>query len=174
MLSLAAAPDGTSVFVGGKFTTANGAPAGGIVKLDAATGATVPGFTMSTNGWVQDMKVNGSRLFLSGTFSTMKATSRTGFGAVNATTGSIDANVAPVFSDPISNTLQVQKFDVTPDGSRAVALGHVLQGRQPAAAVPGGARPDHHSGIRRPMEPAAHPGHVSPDRELPAGGRHLP
>ena len=31
--------------------------------------------------------------------------------------------MAPVFSDPISNTLQVQKFDITPDGSRAVALG---------------------------------------------------
>ena len=123
VLSLVAAPDGTSVFVGGKFSTVNGVAAASIVKLDAASGQTVAGFKAGTNGWVQDMKVSGSRLFLSGTFSTLKAVARTGFGAVNVTSGGLDANVVPVFSDPISNTLQVQKFDITPDGTRAVVLG---------------------------------------------------
>ncbi len=123
VLSLAAAPDGTSVFVGGKFTHVNGVAIGGIVKLDAASGHTITGFTASTNGWVQDLKITGTRLFLSGTFTSLKATARTGFGAVNATSGNVDTNVAPAFSDPISNTLQVQKFDITPDGTRAVALG---------------------------------------------------
>lgn len=123
VLSLAAAPDGTSVFVGGKFTHTNGVPAGGIAKLDATSGQTVAGFTATTNGWAQDLKVRGSRLFLSGTFTTLNAVARTGFGAVDAATGVLDANVNPVFSDPVGNTLQVQKFDITADGSRAVALG---------------------------------------------------
>lgn len=123
VLALAPAPDGTAVFIGGKFKNVNGVAAGGIAKLNAATGQQVSGFSLGTNGWVQDLEVRGNRLFLSGTFSIIKALARSGFGAADATTGKVDPNVAPVFSDPVSNSLQVQKFDVTADGTRAVALG---------------------------------------------------
>ena len=173
VLSLAAAPDGTSVFVGGKFTTVNGTSAGGIVKLDVATGATVPEFTMSTNGWVQDMKVSASRLFLSGN--------------VQHDEGDEPHRIWRGRRDDRKDRRErgpgVQRSDQQhPSGTEvrhhtgrfacAVVLGTLLEGRQPAEAVPGGARPDHHSCVRRPVEPAAHGRHVS-GRELPTGGRHL-
>jgi len=122
--SLVAGPDGTSVFVGGKFKNVDGVYGGGITKLDAASGQRITTFNMTTNGWVLDMAVRGTKLFLGGTFTVFKATTRTYLGAVDVTTGKIDTNLNVTVADALRNGVSVQKLDVSPAGDRLVMLGN--------------------------------------------------
>jgi hypothetical protein len=122
--ALAPAADGRSVYVGGAFTTVNGAPARGFAELDTTTGQLVPGFKASADGRVYDIVLNGSRLFIAGGFSYVDGLPRANLAAVNPTTGALDPNVVIPFTTPRKGTAFIQKLDVSPDGSKLVALGN--------------------------------------------------
>jgi len=113
---------GSSLYVGGTFTSVNGAPnTRGLAKLDATTGAVDPAFVPPIPyGVVTDLRMVGSRLFVGGTFPKRLAALDPATGAdtryINLQiTGSVTSNAGPT---------QVYKFAVTPAGDRLVGVGN--------------------------------------------------
>lgn len=122
--TLAAGPDGGSVFAGGTFDTVNGQPEKRLVKLSLADGSIVPGFQAVLSGsWVEDSDVRGNTLYIGGAFTSVNGVTRGRFAAVNATTGAVDPNVALDFTDKRLGKLRVAHFDISPDGTKLVATG---------------------------------------------------
>jgi PKD domain/Malectin domain len=127
-------PAAGTVYVGGSFTTANGVAAKGLVLLNVSNGSRVAGFaTLTMNGIVNTVARAGSRLFLGGTFTTIGASPRGGIASFNATTGALDSFITSkvtvnhnwtATNGGAKGGVGVSKIDITPDGSRLVAIGN--------------------------------------------------
>jgi hypothetical protein len=126
--------DGTSIYVGGKFTSVGGNTAyKRVVKLTAA-GAVVSAFKAVPNKAVAEVVVRGSRVYVGGSFTSVKSgtitSTRSMLAALDSTTGAVVASVNVPFTgvyDPNNNgggTTNIARFDVSPDGTRLVALGN--------------------------------------------------
>jgi len=116
--AVAAAPDGRSVFAGGRFRTR-------LAKLDLSSGDPVAGFRAVVAGSsVEDLVVHGGRLYLGGGFLAVNGRPRFSLAAVDATTGAVDSALDVPFTEARAGRLRVEKFDVAPDGSRLVAVGN--------------------------------------------------
>ena len=119
--------EGTSVYIGGNFTTVNGVASAAVAKLDLATGALDSSFKSPFKGGrVSDMAMQDGNLVLAGTFPRrlMSVNPNTG-GVTNyiptslTVTGKlVGANNAP------SDSPQVFKFDISSDGQHLVAVGN--------------------------------------------------
>ena len=127
--TLAAAGDGTSVYVGGAFTTVNGTSHRKLVRLSVADGSAVAGFAPGVfDGKVNDLELLGSTLYVAGAFTAVGAASRTGLATVDATTGALTSRINLEFSG-VNNggTTAVSKIAVSQDGSRLVAIGNFAE-----------------------------------------------
>jgi len=122
--SLAVAPDGLHVFAGGSFTKINGVAQKSLVKLRLSDGARITAFKGKTNARVKDMAVSGGRLYIGGTFKTANGVTRSALAAVDPVTGALSADVNLAFTGPRNGTVNIDKFDISPDGSRLVAIGN--------------------------------------------------
>ncbi len=119
------ATDGTWLFVGGRFTTVNGATKNRITKLNAATGAP-NSWHGNANGHVEDIVLVAGRLYVGGSFTTLKGISRSRLGAFTISNGQVDAELNLAVSRPGwtgSNDTKVLRLDVSSDGSRVVIAG---------------------------------------------------
>jgi hypothetical protein len=125
VLALLPAPDGT-VYAAGAFNTVNGISRRKVVKLNINTGAVITAFNANTGGFVHDMALSGNRLFVSGSFTAIRGVPVQGLAAVDPTTGTPDASYLNfTFTDSRTGANErVLNIDVTPDGSRMVAIGH--------------------------------------------------
>lgn len=124
--ALASAGDGRSVFVGGGFTSVDGTTANRVVRLDVTSGARIAGFSApKISAAVRDLKVVGSRLYISGGFKTVGGQSRGAMASLDAGTGALTGVLNIPFSG-VNNggSTTVDKFDVSPDGSRIMAIGN--------------------------------------------------
>lgn len=122
--TLAAGPDGQSVFAGGTFDTVNGQSEKRLVKLSLADGSIVPGFHAALMGsWVEDSDVRGNTLYIAGAISSVDGVARGRLAALNATTGAVDPDLALDFTDKRAGKLRVAHFDISPDGTKLVATG---------------------------------------------------
>ena len=125
--TLAAAPGGSAVFVGGQFATVNGVNVKRLVKLNLADGSIDSTFDPVISGsWVEDSEVLGTDLYIGGAFSAVDGATRGRFAAVNVNTGAVDPNVNVAFATKRQGTLRVAHFDISPDGTRLVATGTFL------------------------------------------------
>jgi hypothetical protein len=115
----AMASDGTSLFIGGAFTTVNGVSKRGLAKINLSNGTIDTNF-MATSGPVDDMVIVGSRLYIVGEFNTVNGQTRTRAAAVNTTTGVLD----PTFNPEIDG--RVMTVAASPDGSRIYIGGNFL------------------------------------------------
>ena len=117
--------DGTSIFVGGQFSSIGGVSRSRVARIQVSNGAVLPFNAGAINAVVRDLKVVGSRLWIAGLFSKVKGNAQPALATVNATTGAFDpymsAKIAGVHNKGTTNVI---KFDVTPDGSRLVAVGN--------------------------------------------------
>jgi hypothetical protein len=105
VFALAAAPDGSVLFVGGEFTKVNGERRPALVALDPRTGATVDRFATSvrplgtTAPRVHTLEVAGNRLYLGGRFGQVRAkgaaAEASGAARVRLRTGRPDTRWAP-------------------------------------------------------------------------------
>jgi PKD repeat protein len=126
-----AGPDGT-VYLGGTFATVNGTTARNLAQVSLATGARVPAFAPSgVNGAVNDLDLAGGRLYLGGFFNAVQGAPHGGLATVNPTTGAVDeflgVDVGVNHNWPTGPTraaVGVKDLDVSPDGSRLVAIGN--------------------------------------------------
>ncbi|PZS34803.1 MAG: hypothetical protein DLM59_04050 [Pseudonocardiales bacterium] len=106
---------GTSLYVGGEFTTVNGAGRRGLAKIDATTGLLDPNFkpVVVSSGFVKEVRLVNNRLIIGGSFPKKLA-------AVNPTTGAdtgyVNLSIGGAY---------VYRFAVDPAGTRLVALGNL-------------------------------------------------
>lgn len=70
------------------------------------------------------MAVSGGRLYIGGTFATVNGVARSALAAVDPVTGVLSNDVNLAFTGPRTGTVNVDKFDITPDGSRLIAIGN--------------------------------------------------
>jgi hypothetical protein len=118
----ALAPDGLgNLYVAGTFTSVNGVARRGIAKINATTGALVPGFNAHlTAGNVTQVRLSRGRLIIGGTFPERLA-------ALNPTTGAntgyIDLDITGRLADN-SGPTKVYRFALNPAGTRLVAVGN--------------------------------------------------
>jgi hypothetical protein len=87
---------GDTVYAGGNFTQVRG-PGGSptlarsrLAAFDIQTGAVRTGFSADTNGIVRALVTDGSRLFVGGSFTTIKGVSRSRVAAVDLATGAVN------------------------------------------------------------------------------------
>lgn len=113
-----------AVFVGGEFTTANGVPRPGLVKLDASTGEVRTRFRPRfVGGDVTELQMVGRHLIVGGAFpGKLRALNpRTG-----GDTGFIRVNVTGRTADN-SGPTKVYRFSINPAGTRLVAIGNFTE-----------------------------------------------
>lgn len=132
------AGDGVSVFVGGQFSAVDGvARTNRIARINVATGQVMTSFrSPGFDNIVTDLHVANGRLYVGGYFKTVGGAPRVGLVALDPTTGAVTNHLdqvtftdvfrdSPTASIPSGNRgVGVEKFSMTPDGSRLVAIGN--------------------------------------------------
>jgi hypothetical protein len=127
--SIAAAPDGSSIIVAGRFRTINGATQRSLAMLDV-NGTTVSTFKGKTNGYVNKVLVRDSRVVAGGRFSTVNGVARSNLAVMDATTGALDTgftlNVTEgrTKSNGTVTKPHVQEMDADVAGDRLVVIGN--------------------------------------------------
>jgi hypothetical protein len=119
--------DGTTAYVGGRFSNMSGAKrTKRLVRMNATTGITDPAFrSPGFDGTVKNVVLRNGLLYVGGNFRTVGAESRTLLTAVDPSTGTPSSKVALTFSQArVGSNLQVIAFDITPDGSQLYAAGN--------------------------------------------------
>lgn len=121
-LSIAASPDGRTIYVGGDFTSAAGT--GGtsatryrVAAFDATTGAMKGAIQPVANAAVRAIVATSSTVYLGGNFDKIGSTVRYRVAAINASTGELLPFVAN------AQQAQVEGMALTPDGSKLVLAG---------------------------------------------------
>jgi PKD repeat protein len=82
---VAAAPDGSRIYVGGTFTSANGQARKRIAAYDTATGALVSSFAPNVSGTVKAITVTSSAVYFGGSFTAVGSATREKLAAVSPT-----------------------------------------------------------------------------------------
>ncbi|WP_236830752.1 PKD domain-containing protein [Blastococcus sp. KM273128] len=128
--AVAAGPDGT-VYLGGTFNSLNGAASRNLVQVSLATGERTGFRAGNINGAVNDLALAGGRLYVAGVFSTVGGVPHNGLATVHPTTGALDEYMGiDVFENhnwprgTARASVGVSKIDISPDGSRLVAIGN--------------------------------------------------
>jgi hypothetical protein len=113
---------GSNVYIGGSFTTANGATHKNLVEVDGTTGLPVAAFanSLKPNKAVRGLAVSpAGNLYVGGAFTTPRR-----FAAeVNATTGTLIPAFAPVISNSFGTSAEVRAVAVNPSGTRVILGG---------------------------------------------------
>jgi PKD repeat protein len=129
--AIAASPDGQSLYVGGAFSTVNGATARKVAKISTTTGVKDPIYSGGANGRVNDLKLSRGRLIIAGQFSNVKAVARAEVASLDPTTGDVTADIADTFAGIHNPTARggaqasaITKFAVDPAGNKLVAIGN--------------------------------------------------
>lgn len=114
--TVAASPDGSRIYVGGDFTTANGQVRNRIAAYDTATNKLVASFAPVIDGSVRTISATNSTVYVGGQFTNINGLHRVRLAAINASNGSL-TSWAP------SADYTVSAMVLTPDGSRLIVGG---------------------------------------------------
>ena len=116
VLAVSVSPDGSRVYVGGDFTTANGVTHNRIAAYSTATGKLIAAFSPTLTNRVNTIFATNSTVYVGGAFGSANGTGRDGLAAFNASNGALLAwNPAP--------DSEVTAMTLTPDGSRLIVGG---------------------------------------------------
>ena len=115
------ASDGSSLYIGGTFTSVNGVARRGVAKLNPTTGTVDTGFNAGlASGKVTELALVGGRLLAGGTFPGK-------LRALNPATGANTGYLSLSISGSVTSNagaVQVYRFAVNPAGTRLVAVGN--------------------------------------------------
>src|SRR6478752_4696960 len=117
-LVIAASPDGSRVYVGGDFTTVDGAARNHVAAFATATGALDANFAPNVSNQVKALTASGSTLYIGGGYGSVNGSTRTNLAAVNSTTGALSSTWRPT-----ADGGTVWSMVLAPDGSRVIAGG---------------------------------------------------
>ena len=133
--ALAVSPGGSTVYLGGAFSSVGGQARGNLAAVSATgAGAPVAGWSNAANGTVRALAVNpqGNRVYVGGSFTALGQFGRLGIGSVSATTGGVSANWKPQAASATGATATVREIAVGADG-RVFAAGSFARIGFPAA-----------------------------------------
>jgi hypothetical protein len=82
-------PDGSIIYVGGDFTTVDGAAHNRIVAISTVTGNVIPGFAPSFNARIHAIAATPTTVYVGGSFTAVGAANRGRLAAVNAANGAL-------------------------------------------------------------------------------------
>ncbi|MGO2053535.1 MAG: PKD domain-containing protein [Glutamicibacter sp.] len=116
VLSLAASPDGTRLYVGGDFTALNGQGATRMVALDPQSGARIPNFDPQPSNSVRAIVATETEVYLGGSFFRLGQAWREQVAAVRA------SDAALLAMRPVVTGGKVDSLALSPDGSK-LAIG---------------------------------------------------
>ncbi len=127
-----ASPDGTKLFVAGRFTTINGVTKRKFASIDPGTGAPVAGFTADANGAGTELEATNTTVYLGGQYTTINGTAKSALSAVDSSTGALvgrtGANPGGTFTNNITGgigpngALSVQELKLTHDSSKLLVV----------------------------------------------------
>ena len=122
VFSVVAAPDGQSVYVGGRFNTVNGASQLKVARLSMVDGSRLP-FQAGFDAVVTTMALQGNRLFVGGVFNNVQGRARR-VVALNAQTGVIDDTMAVAFEGKHNGgDGKIWRIEPSPDGQHVMVVG---------------------------------------------------
>ncbi|GAA1476978.1 hypothetical protein GCM10009623_14240 [Nocardioides aestuarii] len=129
--SIAPAPDGSSLIIGGRFKTVNGTAQRSVAML-RSDGTRVSTFAAKTTGVVNKVIVRGNTLVAGGRFGKANGAPRQNLAFFNASSGSLDSADVPVTVGRTKSNGTVTKpsiveMDADAGGSRLVILGNFRQ-----------------------------------------------
>jgi PKD repeat protein len=122
--ALAASPDGSTLYIGGSFTTVNGVTRNRVAALDPTTGA-LKAWNPDANYTVKALAATSSTVFFGGSFTAVANTTRTRAAAVSASTGALtswrpsitDQSVAAMVLNGDASKIAIGGFFDTINGS---------------------------------------------------------
>lgn len=127
-----ASPDGTKLYVAGRFNTVNGVTKRKFASINPTTGATVTGFTAHGNAAGTELEATNTVVYLGGQFTAINGAAKVGLAAVDANTGALigrtGANPQGTWRNDISGgigpngALNVQELKLTRDFSKLVVV----------------------------------------------------
>jgi PKD repeat protein len=121
-LTVAASPDGSRVYVGGSFTTVNGATAYRVAALypvgSPNAGQMIPSFQPYVDSRVNAIVATDSAVYLGGWFNAVGNQARSKLGAVSASAG------APLAWAPVAANGDVAAMVLAPDKSKIIVGGN--------------------------------------------------
>ncbi|WP_454699185.1 PKD domain-containing protein [Arthrobacter humicola] len=121
-LTVAVSPDGSRVYVGGSFTTVNGATAYRVAALYPAgspnAGQMIPSFQPYVDSRVNAIVATDTAVYLGGWFNAVGTQARSKLGAVSPSTG------APLAWAPVAANGNVSAMVLTPDKSKIITGGN--------------------------------------------------
>lgn len=119
-----ASPDGTRLFVVGRFDTVNGVTKRRVASLNPTTGAVNTGFTATTNSAATSVEASNTTVYIGGQFATVNGVSRVGLAAVDATTGQLVTGFQNNLSEGIgvNGDMSVQALSLTHDGTKLLVV----------------------------------------------------
>jgi PKD repeat protein len=121
---IALSPDGTKLFVAGRFNTVNGVAKRKVASIDPVTGATVSGFTANADAAATSVAATNTTVYVGGQYTMLNGTNKVGLAALDANTGQL----LPGFQNDISGgigvngALTVQALVLSPDLSTLLVL----------------------------------------------------
>ena len=118
-LAVVASPDGSRVYVGGSFTTADGVQRDRIAAYSTATGQLISSFAPNLDATVNAITATNTTVYVGGNFSRANGVARSHLAAFSAADGSL-LGWAPTADD------SVKAMVLTPDGSRVIVGGMFL------------------------------------------------
>jgi hypothetical protein len=124
-----------TVYLGGSFSTVNGAKSKSLALLDLTTGAAVAGFNPPpTDGLVNALAVSAGMLFVGGVFTTWGPNPASGIASLDASTGAYlpyvsfgvttNHNWTPTCTTCAKAGVGLQDLSISPDGTRMVIDGN--------------------------------------------------
>jgi PKD repeat protein len=117
-------PDGSRLYVVGRFESVNGNSKLRVAAIDPITGDTISSFTADTNSAATSVAVTGDTVYLGGQFSTVNGQPRLGLAAVDAATGELrdDFRVDLTGGQGVNGMITVQALVLTDDLTRLLVV----------------------------------------------------
>lgn len=117
--------DGHSLYLGGIFKNIDGVSHKNLARVDADTGQAVAGFTPDVDAAVKDLRLVGGRLWAGGNFDLVDGAAQSALATLDPDTGRRDTyQTLPFTGTQDGGTTHIVKMDVSPDGSKLVAIGN--------------------------------------------------
>jgi hypothetical protein len=117
VLSIAASPDQSRLYIGGGFTTVNGQTRNRIAALDRATGALITGFRASSDATVRAVAATSSTVYFGGVTTSVNGVARNRLAAVRASDGAL------LSWAPNAQGGTVRGVALSPDNSTVLVVG---------------------------------------------------